>query len=94
MIYSIVESVAGDYQNNSRGFRFVTFDLYGTIINDRVSADVNRLHKTAAKAQAEMWEFLDGLDVAAHYKRVMAEHADRIKAQAVNLHKLAKSIKV
>ena len=94
LIYSIVESVAGDYQNNSRGFRFVTFDLYGTIINDRVSADVNRLHKTAAKAQAEMWEFLDGLDVAAHYKRVMAEHADPIKAQAANLHKLAKSIKV
>lgn len=94
LIYSIVESVAGDYQNNSRGFRFVSFDLFGTIVNDRVSADVNRLHKSRAKAEKEMRQFLDAFDVAAHYKTELAQRAETMKAQAANLHKLAKSIKV
>lgn len=94
LLFSIIESVAGDYQNKSRGFRFVTFDLYGTIVNDRVSADVNRLHSSAAKAEREMWEFLNSFDALAHYKATMSEHAAVIKAQAANLVKLAKSIKV
>ncbi len=94
LLFSIIESVAGDYQNKSRGFRFVTFDLYGTIVNDRVSADVNRLHSSAAKAEREMWEFLNSFDALAHYKTTMREHAAVIKAQAANLVKLANTIKV
>ena len=94
LLFSIIESVAGDYQNKSRGFRFVTFDLYGTIVNDRVSADVNRLHSSAAKAEREMWEFLNSFDALAHYKTTMSEHAAVIKAQAANLVKLANTIKV
>lgn len=94
LVFSIVESVAGDYRNTTRGFRFVSFDLFGTVINDRIPADVNRLHKSRAKAEKEMWQFLDAFDVAAHYKTELAQRAETMKQQSQVLAKLSKSIKV
>jgi len=91
MLFAIVESVAADYQNKRRGFRFVVFDLDGTVVNDRASAvDVV---STSAKAEKDMWAFLDGFDVIAHYKKTLAYKADRFKARAAEMARVAKSLK-
>ena len=92
LIFAIVESVAKDYNNRSRGFRFVAFDIEGTVINDRASA--TDTVSTSAKAERDMWDFLDGFDVLAHYKKVMEYKADRYKVQAAHMLRVAKSIKV
>lgn len=92
LVFAIIESVAKDYQNHSRGFRFVAFDIEGTVINDRASA--TDTVSTSAKAEKDMWAFLDTFDVLAHYKKVMEYKADRYKVQAAHMLRIAKSIKV
>lgn len=92
LVFAIVESVAKDHQNRSRGFRFVAFDIEGTVINDRASS-IDTV-STSAKAEKDMWAFLDSLDVVAHYKKVLEYKADRFKVQAAAMARVAKSLKV
>lgn len=88
----MVESVAKDPDNRSRGFRFVVFDLFGTVLNDRDHAD--SMHSKSDKAAAAMAEWLESFDVLAHYKRAMAERADRLKREAAEMSKAARAIRL
>lgn len=94
LVFALVESVSGDYQHSTRGFRFVAFDLYGTVINERVSASSETLHRRSEQAEKDMWQFLDSFDVAAHYKTKFAEQAERLITQAAKLKAISKFIKV
>lgn len=93
-VYMLVESVAGDFQNKTRGFRFVAFDLTGRTINDRRNADVETLHKTSARAEREMWEWAESFNVAAHYKERLSEESERAKRRAADMAAAAKQIKI
>ncbi len=59
LLFLLIELVAGDHQNRSRGFRFVAFDLCGTVINDRISANPESLFRTSAAAEKAMWDWAD-----------------------------------
>lgn len=92
LLFGIVESAAKDPDNRSRGFRFVVFDLFGTVLNDRDHADA--MHNKSDKASAAMAEWLESFDVLAHYKRAMLERADRLKREAAEMSKAARAIRL
>jgi hypothetical protein len=86
-----VESVAADMRNTSRGFRFVAFDLFGTVINDRLS--VESLHKKSDQARQAAADWLESFDALEHYRAAMTERAERLERQAAKLTDCAKSLR-
>lgn len=92
LIFCLVESVANDPDNRSRGFRFVAFDLFGTVLNDRDSA--GGLCSKSAKADVQMDEWLKNFDVLCHYKSAMLERVARLKREAAEMSKAARAIRV
>lgn len=94
LVFMLVESVAGDYQNRSRGFRFVAFDITGTIINERASASKETLFRSSEKASKAMWEWADEFNAMAHYKALLAERGNRMKAQAGTMIALSRKLKI
>lgn len=87
LVLVIVESAAADYQNRSRGFRFVAFDLFGTVINDR-----DTLHKESDKAHADAAAWLQSFDVLAHYRADMTERAERMARRAADMRAAAETL--
>lgn len=92
LVLVITESAAADYQNKTRGHRFVAFDLFGTVLNDRDHADAMR--SKSGRAYDDSREWLESFDVLAHYKAALAEHAARLKRDADAMAKAARSIRV
>jgi len=74
-IFALVESCAADMDNRNRGFRFVVFDLFGTVIERRKSSD---LFSTKDKARKALNTFFEDFDALEHYKQAMAERAERL----------------
>ena len=69
LLFGIVESAAKDHDSRQRGFRFVVFDMFGTVLNDRDHSDA--MYSKSDKARAAMYEWLEAFDVLAHYKAAM-----------------------
>lgn len=92
LVFAMVESVAEDMNNSRRGFRFVAFDIFGAVINDRSSTD--SLHRKSDKAISDMLTFLESFDVLAHYKDAIGDIADRLKRQAADMAAMCRRIKV
>lgn len=90
LVFWIIESVAADSRNTSRGFRAVAFDLFGTVLS-RVALD--ELATTSDKARKAYYVWLETFNVAAHYTGLMQRDAARAKEQAANLARVAKTIK-
>ena len=91
LIFAMVESSASDFRNTSRGFRFVAFDLFGNVLNDRDHIDSMRAK--SGMATADMLAWLESFDVLAHYKAAMTERAARLKRESADLAKVARSIR-
>lgn len=91
LLLVILQSEAKDMRNQSRGHRFVAFDLFGTVINER--DHVESMHSKSDGARAAMRAWLDGFNVLAHYKAAMSERAARAKRAADDLAKAARAIK-
>ena len=81
LIFSLIERVAKDWQNTARGYRYVTFDITGDVLNRPSNKDIVKTRREAAEA---MELFLDALDAPA--KTLVAidrysDHQDRVIAQ-------------
>ena len=92
LVLVILESAAKDMHNSARGHRFVAFDLFGTVINDRDHVDA--MHSKSDGARVAMRNWLESFDVLAHYKAAMTERAARAKRAADDMAKAARSIRV
>jgi hypothetical protein len=68
LIFGLIESVARDPDNKSRGFRYVLFDVFGTVI-DRPG--MHELVSSSDVARKRMYAALDALDVLAHYREAL-----------------------
>lgn len=76
LLLSIITSDALDMRNTSRGFRFVVFDVFGTVV-ERPELDATfATSKAAAKARDA---FLASFDVLAHYRAALASKAEQMK---------------
>jgi hypothetical protein len=62
LLFAIVTSDALDYQNTRRGFRYVVFDVFGTVLS-RVKLE--EAYRTSAQASKAMWEYLNSIDAKA-----------------------------
>jgi hypothetical protein len=62
LLFAIITSDAMDYENKTRGFRYVIFDLFGTVI-DRTKLE--EMFKTRNQASKAMWAMINTLDARA-----------------------------
>ncbi len=83
LVLTIRETCAEDWNNTRRGHRFVAFNLFGDVINDRLGLD--QMHKTAAQAEKAQSDWLAGFDVLAHYRQKLAERAQMLERQAADM---------
>ena len=91
LILIITESTAKCPNNRSRGHRFVAFDLFGNVINDRDHCDSMRSKSDAAYKDSLEW--LESFDVLAHYKTTMAERAEWLRRESADMMKAARAIR-
>ena len=68
LLFALVESVAKDHENRSRGFRFVIFDLFGATIDRKT----DRYWSTSERATKAMWEALNAIDAEAVTRAAIA----------------------
>jgi|SRR5215469_7972006 len=59
LLFAIIESIATDYNNKKRGFRYVVFNIFGEVIS---RVDLEHCWSTRSKATAEMWRYLNAVD--------------------------------
>lgn len=81
LLFAIVTSDSLDYENSRRGFRFVIFDLFGTVLERTSIEGAFRKSEQATKA---MWEALNAIDAKAvtlaGVERAERRHADEMAA--------------
>lgn len=87
LIFWIIESTAKNANNTARGFRFVAFDLFGTVL-ERPALET--MASTKEKARRDFWEWFNGFDTAAHYSAVFAKKAEKLKIQAAEFKAMAR----
>ena len=59
LLFAIVESCGLDWRNTKRGYRYVIFDLFGTVLS---RVDLEHCFKSSDKATKEMWAELNKMD--------------------------------
>ena len=62
LLFYLVTSDALDYQNTTRGFRYVIFDLFGTVLE---RTEREQAYRTSAQATKAMWRVLNDVDAVA-----------------------------
>src|SRR5260221_260794 len=63
LLFSIVTSDALDMHNRSRGFRYVIFDVFGTVL---VRPDLENAFKSSEKASKAMYAELERINAKQH----------------------------
>lgn len=63
LLFAIVTSDAADMHNTARVFRYVIFDVFGTVLDRKSMTDG---YKTRDKATKAMWAALNATDAKAH----------------------------
>jgi hypothetical protein len=63
LLFAIVTSDALDMNNTRRGYRYVIFDLFGTVL---ARPALEESFRTSAKAEKEMWKALNRIDAGNH----------------------------
>ena len=89
LIYALVTSDSADYQNTKREFRYVLFDLNGTVI-DR--PELGEGFTSKDKAKTAMFAALDKLDAKAitnaaidRAQKIAAEEFDELRAKVAKV---------
>ena len=59
LLFVLITSDALDMNNTKRGFRYVIFDMFGTVVG-RVSLE--EAYRTSSQATKAMWAYLNTLD--------------------------------
>lgn len=62
LLYIIIESCALNYDNTRRGFRYVVFDLFGSVV---ARPDLDDCFATSKRARQALYDALDGIDAVA-----------------------------
>lgn len=68
LFFAITTSDALDMNNTKRGFRYVLFNVFGTVIS---RPDLERAYKTHAAATKAMWAASNSIDAYAHTRKAI-----------------------
>lgn len=89
LLYSLVESCAADVHNRKRCFRYVIFDVLGTVL-DRPNLDESFSSKH--HAEKAMWKALEQIDAIKHTREALQQQkrrrADEYKRDLLKLKEL------
>lgn len=83
LLFALVESAAMDMHNQSRGYRYVIFDVFGTVIERPKLEECFKTSKAATKA---MWAVLNSLDA---FQITTAAIESATKYHAMEMERLA-----
>lgn len=90
LLFAIVTSDSLNYEGTKRGFRFVIFDVFGTIIE---RTEIEAAYRTSAQASKEMWAVLNSIDAVAVTRKGIEQqernHAGEIADLRASLAKLS-----
>jgi hypothetical protein len=82
LLFAIVTSDAKDYENKTRGFRYVIFDIFGFVVERNPAKVELEWFKSSQKATKAMWEALNRLDAYA-ITRDAIDRTERHQAQEI-----------
>jgi hypothetical protein len=82
LLFAIVTSDAIDYQNRKRGFRYVIFNVFGTVIARTKLEDAYRTEQQATKA---MWKALNEIDAKAITQTAIANAEKHFASEMATL---------
>lgn len=92
LLFAIVTSDAADMRNTSRVFRYVIFDVFGTVIERQKLEDGYKRSEQATKA---MWAALNGIDAVAITRAAIVsqerQHASEMERLRADLEKISQS---
>ena len=77
-VFRLIESLPNG-PGGKRGFRFVAFDVWGTVMNER------EFFTTSQKATTAFYTWLGTFDLIGHYREAFASNASRAKREHDNL---------
>jgi len=86
LLFAILESASADSGHQSRIFRGVVFDVFGTVLS---RPSIEQAHKTRKAAEKALWKSLDAID--AHAVTMAAIEAQR-NSYAQEMDRLAAKI--
>ena len=74
LLFALVESASGDMNPTTRIFRYVIFDLFGTVI---ARPEIEASWKSSSPAEKAMWKALNAIDAVQVTREAIARHAAR-----------------
>lgn len=73
LLFALVESCAKDFENRSRGFRYVIFDTFGNVIE---RPELDEMWSTSTAAVKAMWQQLNTIDAV----KITSDAIDKAEA--------------
>ena len=89
LLFALIESVALDMHNTSRGFRPVIFNIFGQIICPR---NLDQCFKTRRAAEKGVWAVLDTINAKRLTLQAIREHKARFAAEMRDLGDKARAL--
>jgi len=90
LLFAIVTSDSLNYENSKRGFRFVIFDIFGTVLE---RTDIENAFRRSEAATAAMWKALEAIDAKALTLTAIKKHAARQARELADLTAKVKAVR-
>ena len=91
LLFWIITSDALDMHNTKRGFRYVIFDVFGSVIE---RPELENAFKTSDKAREAMREVLSKIDAVSHTLKAIDAQAQRAAHDFDELRQHVKNLKL
>lgn len=82
LLFAIVTSDSLDYQHTKRGFRFVIFDIFGTVLE---RTKLEEAYRTSERARTAMWAALNAIDAKTITLEAITKQTDRYLEEMAEL---------
>lgn len=98
LLFAIVTSDAKDYENKARGFRYVIFDLFGSVVERNPGNIESLFFLTSTTATKAMWTALNALDTVKITRQAIGaaemQHANEMDRVRADLERLTTDGKI
>lgn len=85
LLFAIVTSDAKDSNGSKRGFRYVVFDVFGTVVERNPKSVDLEWFTSSERATKGMWAFLNGFDAIEHTRKAIARAEECYAAEIERL---------
>ncbi len=89
LLFAIITSDALDMNNTRRGFRYVVFDVFGTVV---ARPQLEEAFRTSEQARKAMWKALNGLDAVWLTRDAIAKARCNYEQELQRLHETVNAL--